>query len=81
LRFTGKVVRLSSAPDYGAYKRIVAPDSPLPEDAYVLLEGEEPETYRPMVPVVAALLVLWLVVFVGFIRIWQRRRPRSHATS
>jgi hypothetical protein len=81
LRFTGKVVPLSSAPDYGAYKRIVAPDGTLPEDAYALLEGEEPETYRPLIPVVGALLVLWLIVFIGFIQVWKRRRPRCHVTS
>ena len=81
VRFTGKVVPLSSAPDYGAYKRIVAPDGTLPDDTYALLEGEEPETYRPMIPLVGALLVLWLIVFIGFIQVWKRRRPRSQAAS
>src|SRR5689334_3869501 len=55
LRFTGKVVKLSSAPDYDAYKRLVAPNGKLPDDSYALIEGEQPEAYRPMVPVVGAL--------------------------
>jgi hypothetical protein len=82
LRFTGKVVRLSSAPDYDAFKRLAKSTAIVfPDDAYALLEGEEPETYRPMVPVVGGLLILWLVVFIFFVQVWHRRQPRSHVTS
>lgn len=75
-RFTGKLGRLTRAADYSEFKRVADLPQPLPDDAYVLVEGEEPDTYRPMVPVVGGLLVLWGVVFWGFIRIWRQRGPR-----
>lgn len=42
----------------------------------VLLEGEEPSTYRPMVPVVGMLALFWILALVGLLRILSGRRPR-----
>jgi hypothetical protein len=77
-RFTGKIVHLSDAPDYDGFKRLVTPAHVPPSEAYVLLEGEQPDTYRPMVPMVATLIGLWLVGAVGFVRVWRRRQPRGY---
>lgn len=75
-RFTGKLGRLTSAADYSEFKRLADLPRPLPDDAYVLVEGEEPDTYRPMVPVVGGLAVLWGLALWGFIRVWRHRGPR-----
>ena len=49
------------------------------ETAMVILQGEEPRTYRPMVPVVGLLATSWLAALVGLLRILTggpgRRRP------
>lgn len=42
----------------------------------VLLHGEEPRTYRPIVPVWGILALLWGLALVGLVRIWRGRRPR-----
>jgi len=44
------------------------------EKAMVLLQGEEPGTYRPMVPVVGLLATFWAVALVGLLRIWRGGR-------
>jgi hypothetical protein len=75
-RFTGKLGRLTSAADYAEFKRVAGLPHPPPDDAYVLVEGEQPDTYRPMVPVVVGLVILWGLVFWGFIRVWRHRGPR-----
>jgi hypothetical protein len=77
-RFTGKIVRLSDAPGYDGFKHLLGPGKLPPDEAYALLEGEQPDTYRPMVPMVAALIGVWLLGAVGFVRVWRRRRPRSY---
>jgi hypothetical protein len=46
------------------------------ETAMVLLQGEEPSTYRPMVPVVGMLAMFWAVALVGLFRILRGRGPR-----
>ena len=75
-RFTGKLGRLTAATDYNEFKRLADLPHPLPDDAYVLVEGEEPDTYRPMLPLMGALLLLWALTLWGFIRIWRHRGPR-----
>jgi hypothetical protein len=75
-RFTGKLGRLTSAADYSEFKRVADLPQPLPDVAYVLVEGEEPDTYRPMLPLMGALLILWGLTLWGFIRIWRHRGPR-----
>jgi hypothetical protein len=43
----------------------------------VILQGEEPSTYRPMVPIVGVLAVFWILALVGLLRIVSgRRNPR-----
>jgi hypothetical protein len=50
------------------------------EQTMVLLQGEEPRAYRPMVPVVGLLAAFWALALVGLLRIlWgrgSRRRMR-----
>jgi len=75
-RFTGKLGRLTRAADYAAFQRVADLPQPLPDDAYVLVEGEQPDTYRPMLPVVGGLLIVWGLVFWGFVRAWRHHGPR-----
>jgi hypothetical protein len=42
----------------------------------VLLQGETPGAYRPMVPVMPVLAWLWLAALIGLVQIWRGRRPR-----
>jgi len=44
------------------------------KQAMVLLQGEEPSTYRPMVPVVGVLAAFWALALVGLLRIWRGGR-------
>ena len=46
------------------------------ESAMVLLQGEQPSTYRPMVPVIPVLAWIWLAALVGTIQILRGRHPR-----
>jgi hypothetical protein len=46
------------------------------ERLMVLLQGETPGTYRPMVPVMPVLAWLWLAALIGLVQIWRGRRPR-----
>lgn len=47
------------------------------DNAMVLVQGEEPSNYRPMVPVMPALAVFWGVTLIGAWQVWRgRRRPR-----
>src|SRR3954447_2689497 len=49
------------------------------ETAMVIMQGEEPGTYRPMVPVVGVLATSWVVALIGLLRILrghERRRMR-----
>ena len=83
-RFTGKIVSLATAPDAAAFKAVLDREQPdqtwLPQkEVYVLLEGEHPGTYRPMIPVVGALALLLIVVSVDLVRVW-RRWPRRGVT-
>lgn len=47
------------------------------EHAMVLLQGEQPSTYRPIVPVMPVLAWIWLVALVGLVQIVKGRRPRG----
>jgi hypothetical protein len=44
------------------------------EWAMVILQGEEPTRYRPVVPVVGLLATSWLLALVGLVRILTGRR-------
>ena len=52
------------------------------EQTMVLLQGEEPSTYRPMVPVVGFLALSWVLALVGLfnILILSGRRQRRRRT-
>lgn len=41
------------------------------EKAMVLLQGEAPQAYRPVVPVMPVLAWLWLAAFLGLMQIWR----------
>lgn len=77
--FSGKLTTLRSQPDaedaieaLGA--RGIYVDK---ETAMVLLLGEEPKEYRPIVPIMPLLALFWVVVLVGAWQIWRgRQRPR-----
>ncbi len=43
----------------------------------VLVQGEEPKTFRPIVPVMPALALLWGATLIGLLQIWRGRRPRA----
>ncbi len=46
------------------------------ETAMVLLQAEEPSTYRPMVPVIGLLALFWVLALTGLLRILSGRRPK-----
>jgi hypothetical protein len=46
------------------------------EQTMVLLQGEEPQAYRPMVPVVGLLAAFWALALVGVLRILRGTGPR-----
>lgn len=47
--------------------------------AMVLLHGEEPRIYRPIVPVWGLLALFWLLALVGLVKIMRSRGPRRRA--
>jgi hypothetical protein len=46
------------------------------ENTMVILQGEEPSSYRPMVPVVGLLALFWILALVGLFNILSGRRQR-----
>jgi hypothetical protein len=46
------------------------------ERAMVLLEGEQPSSYRPIVPVIPVLAWIWLAALVGLVQIMRGRQTR-----
>ena len=77
--FTGKVTELSTRLDADKVvkemgKVGVAVDK---DTTMVLLQGEKPSTYRPMVPVMPVLAWVWLVALVGLVQILRGRKPRQ----
>jgi hypothetical protein len=76
--FVGRLVRFADAPHADDAEKVLAEaeGAPVvPKDAYVLIEGEAPKTYRPMVPLVGGLGLVWFLALVSFTRAW-RRTPR-----
>ncbi len=49
------------------------------DHAMVLLEGEAPQAYRPVVPVMPVLAWLWLAAFLGLLQIWRGKRIKRTA--
>ena len=78
VRYSGKITTLKSQPDADkAVKELAAEGITVDEDnAMVLLQGEEPATYRPIVPVMPLLAIFWALALAGAYQIWRRRPPR-----
>lgn len=78
VRYVGKVTSLKGQPNADkiveelAGQGIVADQ----ESTMVLLLGEKPSTYRPIVPVMPALALLWAAALAGLLQIWLRKSPR-----
>ena len=80
--FSGKLTTLKGQPDAeDAVEALAAQGIGVnKETAMVLLLGEEPKEYRPMVPIMPLLALFWVVVLVGAWQIWRgRQRPRRAA--
>ncbi|MDQ3929626.1 MAG: hypothetical protein M3328_10835 [Chloroflexota bacterium] len=77
VHYTGKVTSLSGEPDAEeAIKQLSGQGFRIDKDkALVLVQGEMPSTYRPMVPVMPALAFVWGLALVGLLQILRRRRP------
>jgi hypothetical protein len=75
--FVGRLVRFADAPHAGAAQDALreALAQPVGLDSYVLIEGDAPQAYRPMVPLVGVLGVVWFLSLFAFTRAW-RRSPR-----
>jgi hypothetical protein len=78
VRYSGKITTVKGQPDADkALKALEAQGISVDKDnAMVLLQGEEPATYRPIVPVMPLLAIFWAVALVGAWQIWRGRRPR-----
>ena len=77
--FYGKVTPLKNQAGYEeVIKELAEKGVELDKDkVMVILQGEEPSTYRPMVPIVGVLAVFWILALVGLLRILSgRRNPR-----
>jgi hypothetical protein len=75
--FVGRVVRFAAAPYAADAEKVLitALNDPVAPDTYVLIQGEAPKAYRPMVPLIGGLGVVWFLSLVAFTRAW-RRSPR-----
>ncbi len=76
-QYSGKITALEGQPDADKVveelgKRGVVVDK---KKTMVLLQGEMPSTYRPIVPVMPVLAILWGVTLAGLFQIWRGRRP------
>jgi hypothetical protein len=78
VRYSGKITTLKGQPD--SEKAIAALEKEGikvdKENAMVLLPGEEPATYRPIVPVMPLLAIFWSLALAGAWQIWRGRRPK-----
>jgi hypothetical protein len=77
VRYSGKITTLKGQPDgekavAALEKQGIKVDK---ENAMVLLQGEEPATYRPIVPVMPLLAIFWALALAGAWQIWRGRRP------
>ena len=81
-RFSGKLTTLKGQPGAEeAVEALAARGVWVDIDtAMVLLLGEEPKTYRPMVPVMPLLALFWAVALVGAWQIWRGRQRPLRAT-
>jgi hypothetical protein len=75
--YVGRLVRFAAAPYAADAEKVLitALNDPVGPDTYVLIQGEAPKAYRPMVPLMGGLGVIWFLSLVSFTRAW-RRSPR-----
>lgn len=78
IRYFGKVTTLQSQVNAdeafaGLNKMGIYLDK---DTTMVLVQGEQPSNYRPIVPVMPALAVCWTLALIGAFQVWRgRRRP------
>jgi hypothetical protein len=75
--YVGRIVRFAAAPYAADAEKVLitALNDPVGPDTFVLIQGEAPKAYRPMVPLMGGLGVIWFLSLVSFTRAW-RRSPR-----
>lgn len=75
--FDGRLVRFDEAPHAADAEKAInaALNDAIAPNTYVLIEGDAPKTYRPMVPLVGGLGLIWFLSLVSFTRVW-RGTPR-----
>ena len=75
--YVGRIVRFDAAPYAADAEKVLitALNDPVGPDTYVLIQGEAPKAYRPVVPLMGGLGVIWFLSLVSFTRAW-RRSPR-----
>lgn len=78
IRYVGKVTTLQSQVNAEeAFEGLEAEGMTADKELVMaLVQGEEPSTYRPIVPVMPALAVFWGIAFIGAWQVWRGRRPR-----
>lgn len=78
IRYFGKVTTLQSQINSDeAFKGLEAQGIYLDKEAtMVLVQGEEPSNYRPIVPVMPLLALFWGITLIGAWQIWRGRRTR-----
>ena len=78
IRYYGKVTTLQSQINADeAFEGLAAQGIEIDKDnAMVLVQGEEPSNYRPIVPVMPVLALIWGVTLIGAWQIWRGRKPR-----
>ena len=76
--FVGRLVRFDAAPYAADAEKVLAAalNTPQAPEAYVLIVGEAPDTFRPMVPLAGALGVIWFLSLVAVIRAGRRAPHR-----
>ena len=76
--FVGRIVRFAAAPYAADAEKVLitALNDPVAPDTYVLIQGEAPKAYRPMVPLMGGLGVVWFLSLVPFTRAWRRSLRR-----
>jgi hypothetical protein len=78
IRYFGKVTTLQSQINASeAFEGLAAQGIYLDEETtMVLVQGEEPSNYRPIVPVMPVLAIFWGLALIGAWQIWRGRRTR-----
>lgn len=78
VRYAGKITTLKGQPDADKALDALAAQGIIvdKENAMVILPGEEPAAYRPIVPVMPLLAIFWALAGIGALQIWRGRRPR-----